>query len=306
MVGRKLDFHAGDVSLTDSGGRKLERPFDLHPHVIQKFEIHNAVGCGLFDGDQALGRILLVNRAGGVGNSQLQRLRTVAPFFLDVVRGLLLVRRAEHDAYEREHVRIAHDLHDGPLQSIISFEMRLRIIRKLKERDPVKADQEFDALCDISGKLVAEMRTFVHRTRAIEDDDSTLGASARRLVETFQKDSGVAVSMPGEPNGDWSVPRELGSEVLKIAREALHNVYKHAQATHVLFSLEKKQDQLELAVDDNGSGCPFGGRYSLEELDALQLGPKTIKRRVRALGGAMTLESTPGQGTSVRVSVPLS
>jgi signal transduction histidine kinase len=141
--------------------------------------------------------------------------------------------------------------------------------------------------------------------RPIETDDSTLGASMRRLVEGFQKESGVAVTMIAEQNGSLKVSSKLNTEALKIAREALHNIYKHSRATHVLFAVEKKGDELHLSVDDNGSGYSFGGRFTMEELDSLQLGPRSIKQRVRSLGGAMTLESNPGHGSNLRVVLPI-
>jgi signal transduction histidine kinase len=305
LAGVRLDFHANDVSQIDSAGNKVQRDFDLHPFVVQHFEMYNAVGAAVSDGDRPMGRLLLINRVGGVRGSLQKRLSGIAPQFVALVRHLLVLRRTEQEAYERERIRIAHDLHDGPLQSVISFEMRLQIIRRLRERNPEMADQELASLYDLSRRLVQEMRTFVHRMRPIETDDSSLGASMRRLVEGFQKESGVAVTMLAEQNGSLKIPPKLNSETLKIAREALHNIYKHSRATHVLFAVEKKGDELHLSVDDNGSGYSFGGRFTMEELDALQLGPRSIKQRVRSLGGAMTLESNPGHGSNLRVVLPI-
>lgn len=305
LSGARLDFHSNDVAPTDAQGNKVERDFDLHPFAVQHFEIYNAAGAAIMEGDRPLGRLLLVNRVGGVRASLQKRLAGIAPQFAPLVRHLLVLRRTEQEAYERERIRIAHDLHDGPLQSVISFEMRLQIIRRLRERNPEMADQELASLYDLSRRLVQEMRTFVHRMRPIETDDSTLGASMRRLVEGFQKESGVAVTMLAEQNGSLKVSSKLNTEALKIAREALHNIYKHSRATHVLFAVEKKGDELHLSVDDNGSGYSFGGRFTMEELDALQLGPRSIKQRVRSLGGAMTLESNPGHGSNLRVVLPI-
>ena len=56
-------------------------------------------------------------------------------------------------------------------------------------------------------------------------------------------------------------------------------------------------------MDDNGNGFPFSGTYTLEELDMLRLGPVSIRRRVRALGGDLTLDSRPGQGAALKVRV---
>ena len=100
-------------------------------------------------------------------------------------------------------------------------------------------------------------------------------------------------------------PGKIGVDVLQIIREALHNIHKHAQATHVLFSLEKNDNQLMIGVNDNGKGFRFGGKYTLEELEVLRLGPNSIKQRLRALGGDILLESQPGHGTNLRLKIPL-
>ena len=62
---------------------------------------------------------------------------------------------------------------------------------------------------------------------------------------------------------------------------------------------------IEISIDDDGSGFPFSGAFSLEELEALHLGPVSIKRRVGELGGDLTVESRPGRGASLRIRVPL-
>lgn len=306
LAANRLDFFTNDVSLTDDEGRRVQREYDLHPYVIQKFEIYNAVGCGLADSGRQVGRLLLINHVRGVRPADLKKLQEVAVLFRDVVRHLLVVRRTEQEAYERERVRIAHDLHDGPLQSVISFEMRLQIIKKLREKRPEMADQELASLEDLSRRLVSEMRTFVHRMRPIEADESSLAAATRKLVEGFQKESGIAVTLLADPKGHSQTPRKVVGEMLKITREALHNIYKHSQATHVLLALEQKNGELHLSVDDNGSGYRFAGRFDLEELEAMRLGPKTIKQRVRGMGGGLTLESNPGNGSNLRIHVPVS
>ena len=63
--------------------------------------------------------------------------------------------------------------------------------------------------------------------------------------------------------------------------------------------------KLEVKAEDNGGGFPFSGSYTLEELELLRMGPVSIKRRVRMLGGDLLLESRPGQGASLEIRVPL-
>jgi len=124
-------------------------------------------------------------------------------------------------------------------------------------------------------------------------------------VEDFQKESGVAVTFVNNESGDIALSAKQSTEMLQVVRESLTNIYKHASATHVLFSVEQKNRRLYVSIQDNGRGFRFGGRYSLEELDAMRMGPHSIKQRVHAMGDSLTLETRPGQGANLRVSVPL-
>ena len=252
-----------------------------------------------------MGRLLLYNSVSNVRRSDWKALREASRSFSAVARHLLALKRTEVAACEYESERIAHDLHDGALQSMISFEMRLEIIRRMIHRDPEVAETELESLQQFSRKLVAEMRTFVHRMRHVETDGSSLMVSARRLVDGFQKESGVAVTFVNGQEADITLGGKLATELLQMIREALSNIQKHAHATHVLFSVEQKNGQLYVSVHDNGRGFRFGGPYSLEELDLMRMGPQSIKQRVRTLGGDLSLESHPGQGSNLRVSVPL-
>jgi len=301
--GERLDFFANQAAAEQEAGGG-SAGYDLHPRLIRKFEIYNAVGCGLYGQGRPIGRLLLINRVAPMSARLQRRLKRVAPVFSRLVRQVLVVKSAEYAAYERERYRVAQDFHDGPLQSVISFQMRVHMIRKLMERDPQAAVRELDQLQDLARKQVTEMRTFVNSMRPVEVDTSSLTAAARRLVDDFQKESGVPVTfMTGdEPIG---AAGKIGGDILQIIREALHNIQKHAQATHVLFSLEKNGDHLSIAVNDNGKGFRFGGSYTLEELELLRLGPNSIKQRMRALGGDVTLESQPGQGVSLKLKIPL-
>jgi len=72
----------------------------------------------------------------------------------------------------------------------------------------------------------------------------------------------------------------------------------------VVVSLEQAGKAVELAVDDDGAGFPFSGTFSLDELDLLRLGPASIRRRVRSLGGELTIESRPGHGAGIKIRIP--
>jgi signal transduction histidine kinase len=214
------------------------------------------------------------------------------------------VQKDADKAREAERQRIASDFHDGPLQSFISLQMRLEILRKLLERDFQAGMQDLTELQALAQSQIRDLRVFLHSMRPVDMDGASLVATARRTAESFQKESGIPVTFLGT-NTPVGLPQEVTAEVLQMIREALHNVQKHAGATRVAVTIEKTDRGLEISVDDNGHGFNFAGTYTLEELEMLRLGPASLKRRARSVNADLQLESHPGRGAGLKFRIPL-
>lgn len=219
------------------------------------------------------------------------------------LRHNVIIRSQAQGAREAERQRMAHDFHDGPLQSFISFQMRLEIIKKLMARDPSAAEEELRQLQDLCRGQVADLRGFVRSMRPM-DEGMSLSASLNRMVESFQRDTGIFATFTASEFHDPSAT-EVSLEVLQIVREALNNIQKHSRATRVAVAASLADQRLQVTVEDNGSGFPFSGRFTLDELELLRLGPISIKRRVRLLQGDLVIESKPGQGAKLELGVPV-
>jgi signal transduction histidine kinase len=217
---------------------------------------------------------------------------------------LKAAEKAAEKAGEVERQRIASDFHDGPLQSFISLQMRLEVLRKLLDRDFNAGMEDLRQLQALAQSQIRDLRAFLHSMRPVDVDGANLVATARRAAESFQKETGIPVTFlgAGTPVG---LPPEMTSEVLQMLREALHNVQKHSAATRVAVALEKTDRGLEISVDDNGHGFNFAGTYTLEELELLRLGPASLKRRARSLNADLTVESRPGRGAGLKFRIPL-
>jgi signal transduction histidine kinase len=213
-------------------------------------------------------------------------------------------RKAAGKARDEECQRIASDFHDGPLQSFIALQMRLEILRKVIERDYDAGMEDLNELQHVAQTQVRDLRTFLHSMRPVDVDGANFVATARRMAESFQKESGIPVTFLGT-NSAVGLPQETTTEVLQMVRESLVNVQKHAGATRVAVSLEKSDKGLEISIDDNGHGFSFAGNYTLEELELLRLGPASLKRRARSLNADLVLESRPGRGAGLKFRIPL-
>lgn len=219
-----------------------------------------------------------------------------------MARQNVLLRSDAQRARDMERQRIAADFHDGPLQAFIGFLMRLELLRRLLSKDVKMAEDELLQLQVITKQQVNDLRAFVRSMRPADVDGDSLAASVSRLVEQFQRDTGVAATF-SSTEFDEPPETEVALEIMQIVREALNNIQKHSKASRVMVSIGKNGGALEVTVDDNGGGFPFSGRYSLDELDLMRLGPVSIKRRVHTLGGELVLDSRPGEGAGLRVRV---
>jgi signal transduction histidine kinase len=241
---------------------------------------------------------------GGIGIAISYHKRYLDRRLSNTLRHNVIIRSQAQGAREAERERIAADFHDGPLQNFISFQMRLEIIKKLLGRgDPAAAVEELRELQDLCRTQVGELRHFVRSMRPA-DEGVSLPASLSRMVDQFQRDTGIAATFSG---GDLHDPAdtEVSLELLQIVRETLNNVQKHSGATRMALSVGMADHRIEIKAEDNGSGFPFSGAFTLDELELLRLGPISIKRRVRMLGGELQLESNPGRGASMQIRIPV-
>jgi signal transduction histidine kinase len=144
----------------------------------------------------------------------------------NMLRYNMMIRWQAEGARDAERERIAADFHDGPLQSFVSFQMRLEIIRKLLGRDVEAATEELRQLRELCRNQVAELRSFVRSMRPVEEGVS-LSASLSRMVEQFQRDTGISASFSAS---DFRDPdqTEVSLEILQIVRETLNNIHKHS------------------------------------------------------------------------------
>lgn len=228
--------------------------------------------------------------------------RVIADRLEERQRETAILRAEAEKLREVERERIADDFHDGPLQSFISFQLRLNVIQQMLNRDVSAGMKELQDLQMICRTQVAELRAFVRSMRPLEVEGESLSTAIRRLVENFKKDTGISTSYSSQ-----EVTGEPGSflEVLQIVRESLNNVQKHSKASRVVIALTVQGEILTIDIEDDGTGFPFSGSYELAELEALRIGPESIKRRARSLGGELHVNSRPGHGATLRIRVPL-
>ncbi len=251
------------------------------------------------------GRLLLVNGQKKFSRADLRWIERIARQLGPGIENLFLLRQIRVHAIETERGRIAHDLHDGILQTLLSFLIQLDVIRRKLPPAQDSAAMDLAALQQTLRHESEELRRLVTDLRPLRVQSADLVDLMRGLADRFRNESGVALDLLADTLR-IQVSDRICRELFQILREALNNIKKHANATHVVVKLWQQEDKVILVVDDNGQGFSFAGRFTSDELDRLRLGPISIKERTRTIGGVLTVESNPGHGARVTVEVPLS
>jgi signal transduction histidine kinase len=189
--------------------------------------------------------------------------------------------------------RIAKELHDGVIQALFAVGMGLQGAALMSQEEELATRIE-GAVGDID-RVIRDLRNYIFGLRPGILADRQLDEALRHLGEEFQQKTGVITVVDVDP----TVASELTSaaaDILQLTREALSNVGRHAQATTCRVSLYRSGDRLMLEVDDDGQGF---------DADTSRRGDglTNLEARVRALGGAFSIESAPGKGTTITVAL---
>ena len=120
---------------------------------------------------------------------------------------------------------------------------------------------------------------------------------------SVQSDAGISARFVTTFD-EVSLPPRTCNELARIVQEGLVNIRKHSGARNVMVRFDAENGFWKLIIDDDGFGFDFTGRLPLSQLDTMRQGPAVIMERVRSIGGDLVLESRPGRGARLEISLP--
>jgi len=287
----------------EAGGRPAGRVLLVNPNGMSAPAAPNATGAtGATGGTAGLNSVNGTHRRFTRGDLRWleQIVRHVGP----PLENVFLMRHLRARAVESERSRISRDLHDGILQTLLSLNIQLDVLRHKFPWTPEQAGKELETLQKTVQQESAELRRMVTDLRPLRVESADMRELMLGFAERFRNEAAMAVDLFIEDR-NLRLPDRICRELFQIYRESLNNIKKHAKASHVVVKLGQDEAKVSLVVDDNGRGFSFSGRYSSEELDRLRLGPISIKERTRGVGGTLTVESNPGHGARLTVEIPL-
>jgi signal transduction histidine kinase len=288
----------------DGDGQRLAHPVLPTASFQALFERHrfaSLLGVSAEVAGEWEGRLFLLDpKRNGGGADDLRFFHDLAGRLAATLFSKYVVGRLRSRVGAMERARVARELHDGTIQSLVGIEMEMDVLRRQTERLGLPMTGELGRIQRLLRNEVHELRETLLRLKPPDIGPAHLVGFLDDTVARFERDTGIQARFDCDLE-DVDLPPQVCREIGRIAQEALHNVRKHSGARNVVVRFEHEGRGFSLVVDDDGRGFPFGGRLSHAELEQGRLGPLTIKERVRALGAELSIDSAPGRGSRLEV-----
>ncbi|MCB0827494.1 MAG: sensor histidine kinase [Solirubrobacterales bacterium] len=230
------------------------------------------------------------------GKAETEEVERLELAFLRMMRRLEAERRrsssAALEAQEEERARVARDLHDQVNQSLTGVLLRLEAARATA---PPELRAEIAETRELAHQAMDELLAVARQLRPTALDDLGLKAAIGGQIEQLgRRGVETAFSCEGDPGG---LDPETQLVIYRVSQEALGNAIRHSGAGRIEVTLKRDDDRMVLEVGDDGSGFTFA-----ESNTGLGLGG--MRERALLAGGDLDIESRPGRGTTVRLTVP--
>jgi signal transduction histidine kinase len=204
-------------------------------------------------------------------------------------------------AQEDERRRIALDIHDQLGQQMTAVRINLEALQQRTDLGPASAES-VEGTMRLADELDRSIDFLTWQLRPAALDHLGLPEALAHLVGGWSARFQVRADCDTVGINGVRLRSAVETNLYRLAQEALHNVYKHAHATHVSVILKRRDQQIVLVVEDNGRGFAIAD-VSPEAITSLGL--VSMRERAALVGGELTIESTPELGTAITVRVPI-
>ena len=308
VVGTRLEFggsKAGRVLERRRSERVdsvLEDP-EVDQHAARQLGVRSALYVPLIARGKAIGVVIAHDKSGSSPGFTDDDLRLTESLADRAAVAVDLSERVGRDALARvvqaqelERKRLARELHDETGQALTSILLGLKPLEQSASTDEDRA--AVASLRELVVSTLQDVRRLAVELRPTALDDFGLATAVERLAGTFREHTGMRVDFEAQL-GENRLPAEVETTLYRIVQEALANIVKHADASHVSILLARSDRSVAAVVEDDGRG--FDGDATRDDV----LGIVGMRERVGLVGGRLRVESAVGSGTTVAAEVPI-
>jgi signal transduction histidine kinase len=289
----------------DREGVRLRNPSDKPLAMLTNtYSFDSLMAVSFLFGQEWWGRIFLLDpMLGGDREEELRFLQELVRQVGPAVYNVYLLRRLRQRAGAVERARVARELHDGAVQSLIAMEMQVDVVRRQAETQSSPVAAELARIQGLLREEVLKLRELMQQMKSLEVDSSNFTRFLVDTVERFQRETGIGARFVSEVE-QLHMPPRVCRELARIVQEGLVNVRKHSKAKECLIRFSETSTHWILTIEDNGKGFPFEGILKPADSPTLGKGPTVIMERVRLIEGELTIESNPSRGARLEIRVP--
>lgn len=261
------------------------------------------LGMPLVSGGEVVGAFYLTGEAQDPGftDEHHELMAVLSAHAAVAVENARLLEGSREGAIAEERTRLAGELHDAVTQSVFSLRLTARGAAGRLPDDPHGAAEDLARVDQLAGVALTELRAAINSLRPSELDRDGLAAAVHTHAQMLGRAHRLAVELhidPPEQDARWrDLDRETGSVLLRITQEALHNAAVHADAQQLSVTLAAENDRMTLVVADDGRG------FDVDAVTGRGLGLVSMRERAHRVGGRLTIDSVPSEGTTISISV---
>ena len=266
-----------------------------HPEMVA------FLGLPIVSGGVPVGNLYLTNdaSAGPFTAEDEALVQMLAVHAAIAIRNARLYEQVGRLAVLEERARIGMDLHDGIIQSIYAVGLTLESSRLALADNPQETDQLLLQAIEGLNDAIRDIRNFILDLRP-QRFAGDLAEALARLQREFQVNTSVPAYLSAPPEAIQALPPAVSRALFLTAQEGLANIARHARASQVKVVLERVGPAARLTVADDGRGF-----YAATQAQATGHGLANMRSRADDLHGTFELESAPGRGTTLRLTLPL-
>lgn len=265
---------------------------------VARAEMQSLLVYPLIVKDVVIGSLNAINKAEGFNDDDMRILGLLADQAAIAIENARLHEQAAESAVLAERHRLARELHDSVTQSIYSVILFADATRRaLQVEKTAVATDHLGELRQMADGALADMRLLLYELHPPELAEEGLVSILHNRLNAVESRVGLQTNL--NVSGEIELPLALESELYKIAQEALHNVIKHAYASNVTVQIDSTEEQFCLTIQDDGVGFV---PEALQQNNS-GLGLRSIRERVQKIAGELVIQSVPGEGTDLQVTV---
>jgi signal transduction histidine kinase len=262
--------------------------------------MHSFLGVPVTVRGRPVGDLYVTNRRDGrpFGPADLELVEAFARHAGIAIDNARMHERIGQLAIVEERERIGRDLHDGIIPSIYAVALALEEVAEEVDADPDEARAGLDRAIEALNLTIRDIRNFIFGLRPELLEQAGLLGGLAALADEFRLNTLVEVELDVIENEGFEPTEPVTHELLAIAREALSNVARHARATRAAIEVRAAVGGYRVTIADNGVGF-----LTHRVLGPGHQGLRNMRERATALGGELAVESAPGRGTRIIVTV---